>query len=319
MSILVLNHCDLDAVGCKIVLDYFGFYYDRMISINYDSLDNLEKFEKDYSILDYDKIICTDFSLPTVYVKKLLSLGKIVEIYDHHDYENNELTKDLLSIKHDNYKIVHDTAKCGTSIVAQEFKGRFRLKPIFNQFIKIVETYDLYKKKDALWVDAENCNRVLWGCINWSETDSIKKFDFICSYWLNKIHSYDNWFWSDFEQQKITRAKEIEQEAYTQAMLTYKTAIDDKGIKYGMAVAEKKISTVASLILENKKDIVYLIMFNTYHKEWGKLSLRTLEDSGFDCTQFVECQGHKEASGGSVDSELAKKIYRGIKKLTYKD
>jgi hypothetical protein len=312
LSTCVINHCDLDAVGCKIALDYLGFKYDKMFSVNYGEVT------KDTSwIYNFDKIVCTDFSLSTDLVNELLSRGKIVEIYDHHDYENNDETKGLFSINNKNFKLVHSTEKCGTAIVAEFFGKNIRIKPIFTQFVNIVDTYDLYKKSSPLWPDAENCNRVLWGCINWGAKEAIDKFSFICDYWTTKISYNTAWFWSDFEKQKIEKAIDIENKAYEQALLTYKTFVDSKGIKYGVAVAEKKISTSASRLLKEHEDITYLIMFNTFTKTFGRLSLRSR--TNFDCTQFEECQGHKEASGGEVSPQEAMQLYKGKKQLTYKN
>jgi hypothetical protein len=314
MSTIVINHCDLDAVGCKIVLDIYNFPYDKMLTVNYGDI-TMDSEE----IYSYDKIICTDFSLPTTIVEKLLSLGKFVDIYDHHDYTNDESTKGLLTLGHKNFRLYHDLTKCGTSIVAKEFKPpKYRFKKNFSYFINLVNIYDMYQKQSPLWEDAQNCNRILWGCLDWSYKD-IHKFDFICSYWINKIKNNNEWQWSTFEQEKINRAIQIENEEYKKAMSTYSTYIDNKGIKYGVAVASKKISIVASMILDNNKDIVYLIMMNTFGSKWGKISLRTSETTGFDCTQFEECHGHKEASGGEVSEDLAKALYKGKKFLTYKN
>jgi len=313
MKTLIVNHCDLDAVGCKIVLDYYDIPYDKMISVNYGDIkeDNKEIFE-------YERVVCVDFSLPTAIVKTLLNKGIFVDIYDHHDYTNDVATRDLFTLVDPKFLLFHDTKKCGTTIVAKEFRGKRRLTNCFNQFIKLVETYDLFKKEDPLWEEAQNCNRVLWGSIAWSKKD-ISKFDFICSFWLNKIRNNREWTWTEFEKEKISKAIDIENEEFSKAKTTYKEYFDKKNYKYGVAVASKKISIIASRLLKDHADIKYLIMFNTYGKQWGKLSLRSTTESGFDCTQFEECHGHKEASGGELTAREAVNLYKGLKYLTYKE
>lgn len=307
MTTLLISHTDLDGAGAIILLDYFKFYYDKLMCLNYDDVTpDKEEIYKDF--LTYDKIVCTDFSLPKEKVEELLAIGKIIEIYDHH-----ESSEPLKEITHPNYKIIHDQTKAGTLIVFEQFKpSNVRVKKIIRQFAELCSTYDLYKTKDPLWEDAQNINRVLWGCLNWDGVGA-EKFSFIKDFWFNKMNNNNEWFWSEFEKKKIASAVASENKAYIEAKSTYKEYIDEKGLKFGIFVVNKKVSITANRILNDKPNIDYVVVVNTY-EGWGKLSLRSLDK--FDCTKIAN--GHRNAGGMTVSQEDAIALYKGTKNLPYK-
>jgi len=313
MSVILAAHSDLDGLGCIIIADCFNVQYDHIKICDYGDF-KLDVNRKE--LFKYDEILVTDFSLPTELVEGLLHEGKKVTILDHHDYSENAEVVGLLDLKHENFTLVHDMTICGTMICFEYFKKNTRVKKIVYEFAELVNCYDLYKTKDPLWEKAQGLNRIIWACLSWGN-EGIDKYTFIRDYWAHKIKHNNEWFWSEFEEAKIKKAIEIENTEFIAAKATYKEYKDSKDVTYGIAVASKKISIIASRLLEEKKDIKYIIMINSYGKTWEKLSLRSLSEDIFDCTKIAD--GHKCACGMEVDPKFAMDLYKGLIKLEYKD
>jgi oligoribonuclease NrnB/cAMP/cGMP phosphodiesterase (DHH superfamily) len=306
MSKIILNHVDLDAAGCRIVIDYLGYEYDKMLFCDYNQFDLEENFNM---LLDYDTIVCTDYSLSVDVVMKLLNLGKMVEVYDHH--ESSELLKEIV---HPNFKLVHSKIMSGTKIVFNSFKKNIRYKKSLIQFVELVNCYDMFDETSPLWEEAQNMNRVLWNCVNWNSEED--KFTFIFDYWLHKIDRQSTWTWSAFEKTKIEKAIKVENEEYIKSKVSFKILEDAKGLKFGVTVATKKVSIIANRLLKDFPSISYIAIINTY-TGWNKISLRSRDEKEFDCTRIAN--GHKCAAGLEVEEELAKGLYAGTHQLQYKE
>lgn len=313
MSRIILGHNDLDQMGVYLVFEYFKIPYDEMLSCDYDRFDKEDEFKK---LLPYEEIIMTDYSCKKEVVEKLLELGKIVKTLDHH---LNEQTEKLNEIKHPNFEYIFDNEKSGALITYEYFKPKnARVKKIFVDMINYISTYDLFKVQSPDWETAQNFNRVLYGCLSWG-AEEIHKFDWIKDFWLNKVDRQNEWSWSDFEQKKIDAAIASETKEYNSAMSTYREYTDSKSKKYGIAVADKKISIVALRILNEKPNIEYLIMINNYTKKWDKISVRSHIGGTFSCNDLKECKGHDCAAGGEVEPKFAMDLYKGLKQLSYKE
>jgi oligoribonuclease NrnB/cAMP/cGMP phosphodiesterase (DHH superfamily) len=283
-----------------------------MLSSDYDRFDKEEEFNQ---LLDYDEIIMTDYSCKKEVVEKLLEKGKIVKILDHH---KNEQTEKLNEIKHHNFEYVFDNEKSGALITYEYFRpSNVRVKKIFADVINYISTYDLFKTQSPDWEQAQNFNRVLYGCLSWG-AEEIHKFDWIKDFWIDKINKSNEWHWTNFEQKKIDAAIASENKEYLHAMSTYREYTDSKNKRYAVAVADKKISIVALRILEEKPELDYLIMINNYTKKWDRISVRSHIGGTFNCNSLNECKGHDCAAGGEVDPKFALKLYKGLEKLTYK-
>jgi oligoribonuclease NrnB/cAMP/cGMP phosphodiesterase (DHH superfamily) len=291
-------------------MDYFNIPYDKAIVCDYNDFYDEVKF---LSLLDYDEILMTDYSVSNEIVQRILDNGKKLIILDHH--EGSETLKEIIN---ENFTLVHDRSISGTMITYNYFKPTTqRVKKIFLQFVTLIDTYDLFKTEDSLWEDAQNMNRILWGCLSWSE-EGIDKYSFIKDYWFNKLNKFQDWTWTEFENKKIKSAVDIENKQYIYAKSTLKEFTDDKMRRYAVAVASKKISIVANRLLNENKELDYLIMVNNYTGNWDKLSLRSRDEDIFNCNSFEECKGHGCAAGGEVDPKFAAELWKGTKQLTYK-
>lgn len=306
MKTIILDHNDLDAAGCYIVLQYLNIKYDL---ITFNDYDVYEDEHKKKLLFEYDAIICTDYSLSKSLCEEILNNGKELIILDHH-----ESSKLLKEINHPKFTLIHDETKCGTEITFDFFKDSVRYKKSIIDFIRLVGTYDLFKTQDPLWEDAQNLNRTLYGCMSWNNEEN--PYDFISSYWLNKISTNNNWIWTDFEMKKIKRALEIENEQILKGKIALKKHIDEKGIPFGVTVVNKKVSIVGLTLLKENTDIKYLVIINNYSGKWDKISLRSRDENEFDCTQIAN--GHKCAAGLEINPIDAELVYKGKKYLSYK-
>ncbi len=306
MSKILLTHVDLDGVGCRLVLKYFQIHFDKVLHCDYNQFDLEENFNV---LLDYDIIICTDYSLSVSVVMKLLNLGKMVEIYDHH-----ESSESLKEIVHPNFKLVHSKTMSGTKIVFNSFKKNVRYKKSLIQFVELVNCYDMFDETSLLWEEAQNMNRVLWNCVNWNNEED--KFTFIFDYWLHKIDRQNTWTWSTFEKTKIEKAVKVENEEYIKSKASFKILEDSKGLKFGITVAPKKVSIIANRLLKDFPSISYIVIINTY-TGWNNISLRSRDEKEFDCTKIAN--GHKCAAGLEIEEASAKGLYAGTYKLKYKE
>lgn len=310
---ILLTHSDLDGFFCYFVIKFFNIEFDAYEICDYDQFDLEDNFKK---LEDYDEIYMTDYSVSDIIVKKLLNLNKKIITIDHHSNDNSKL---LQQIKDDNFIFYFNNEKAGCMLTYEFFKPKsVRVKKIFFDALTLANTYDLFKTQDPLWEQAQNMNRVLYGCLSYGQT-GIEKFDWIKDYWLNKVNRQNEWSWSDFEQKKIDAAIASETKEYNSAMSTYREYTDSKSKKYGIAVADKKISIVALRILNEKPNIEYLIMINNYTKKWDKISVRSHIGGTFSCNDLKECKGHDCAAGGEVEPKFAMDLYRGLKQLSYKD
>ena len=314
MKTLLCVHTDLDGCGGWLVADYFNVYYDEVLICNYDRFEDEAEFNH---MAEFEKVIMIDYSVTAEIVQKLLDKNIEVKILDHHA---NPQTALLQEIKNDKFEYVFDDTKSGTLIAYEYFKPKnARTKKIFLEMVKLIDTYDLFKKNDPLWVDAQNMNRVLYGCLAWGADTPEKQYQFIKDYWFNKLKKFDTWTWTDFEQKKISSAIDKENKQFNESKACLKKYVDERGVKYGVTVAKSKVSIVALRLMEENPDIRYIIMINTYTGKWEKLSLRSREEDNFSCNQFEQCKGHDCAAGGEVDQVFAAKLYKGQVSLKYKE
>jgi oligoribonuclease NrnB/cAMP/cGMP phosphodiesterase (DHH superfamily) len=298
----------LDGAGSYIVCQYLGVDFSELCIANYGDFSSSEAQER---LFNYNKIIITDFSLATELVLSLLEKNISVTIIDHHDYSKNPENIGLLEIKNDLFTLVYNNESCGTKLTFEYFKKNKRYKKIISQFVNLVDIYDLWKLNSPFREDSENLNRVFYGSLNWRQEN---KFEFISSYWLNKLNKYEEWFFSDFEKEKIEKAKNIELGELKKSRYYAKKYIDEKGNSFLITVAPKKISFIGMKLLEENLDVKYVAIVNTYEKKWNKISFRSRED--FDVTQI--CNGHAQSGGLEIDPLEATEIYKGKKSFQYK-
>ena len=183
--------------------------------------------------------------------------------------------------------------------------------PIVKRFVELVETYDLWKKDSKDWDEALDLNRVFWGLLNYG-AEGYSKYNRAILHLLKKFAYEKEFFFDPKEQLIIDNTIKKEEDAFRIAKQRLQIRQDEKGINFGLTIIDKKVSIVASRILD-ETDIEYLIVINTYDKTWTKVSVRS-KDS-VNVTLLSGIKGHKQAGGGTFQARHLVALWKGQKKF----
>jgi oligoribonuclease NrnB/cAMP/cGMP phosphodiesterase (DHH superfamily) len=309
---LLLTHTDNDGTGSAVLAYLFRDKapFDRIVYWNYGYVDVPTCIE---TLRKYDTIVVADQSIPEALYDKLIGEGKAIEVYDHHDSSEWIIKAGVLGI--------HDHGRSGTKLFWEGYvKPRVpRYKPIVSEYVELVSTYDLWKKESPLWREATNLQRVWSGYINWRlmESNPEMAYGAYISAMVHKLQTLDSWAWSDEEQRMIDKAVGKEEEAYLKAVRNLQVRRDKHGQTFGVIRLGGKISLVCSRMLDEPKydHLQYLACMQDYSGNWGKISLRS---RGFDLTQLVGVEGHKEAAGTQISPDEADRFWENDCCIEYK-
>jgi oligoribonuclease NrnB/cAMP/cGMP phosphodiesterase (DHH superfamily) len=301
MKILV-SHVDLDGLGPIILETLFRkqLGFDAITNIDYgweEDLNLVGEFSK------YKEVVFADMSMSEMQYDWWKATEMDVKVFDHH-----ETAKPLIG-KPD---CVIDMERCGTKIFFEEYvKPRIsRYRPILNEFIDLVDTYDLWKLDSPLWPKALDLNRVMYKYAAWSATDFCNKHSRFINSLLRKLENDKVFIFTPTELRYIEESKAKEEDAFQRAKKTLKIRRDHWGRKFGVFLAWGKISITASrLLYEDDDGFDYVIAVQDYHDEFGKLSIRSRRGGEFYCTDLSIFNGHIEASGCTITPEQAKAFY----------
>ena len=295
---ILISHRDLDGIGVIVLRDYFNLPFDAVYSWDYGFIE-IPECKK---IIDTaDEIIMADLSIPEEDYDELIKAGKHIEIYDHHD------TASWLDTKQGSF---HDEERCGTKIFFEEYVlprvGRY--KPIVKQFVDLVDVYDRWVLESPLRKESENLQRVWTAYANWNCPDTIMQHDRFITQMCKKFDSMPNFGWNITEQSYIDTALQKEETSYQQALNIIQDRIDNQGKVFGIWRAWGRISITASRILRETDKYDYLICLQDSPDNWGKVSVRCLEEK-FDVTTLASVGGHKAAGGTTISVEEANDLW----------
>ena len=304
---ILITHRDLDGIGVIVLRDYFNLPFDAVYSWDYGFIE-VPEFRK--AVYAADEIIIADLSLPEEDYDSLIAAGKHVEVYDHHDTAK-WLDKKPLS--------VHDEERCGTKIFFEEYclPRVKRYKPIVKQFVELVDIYDRWVLDSSLRKEAENLQRVWTAYANWSCPDTVMQHDRFITQMVKKLENLSTFSWSATEESYIITALRKEDASYNQALNMMKTRVDNRGKVFGVWRAWGRISITASRILRDTDKYDYLICLQDSPDNWGKISLRCLEEK-FDVTLLASVGGHIAAGGTTLTSEEATQLWEEDTCFKYK-
>lgn len=247
-------------------------------------------------LCSYRKVVFTDMSIPMEHHNKLIEAGVDVSYYDHH-----------IAAEHlqDYEKMTFDLDKSGTRLFWEFYvKPRLqRFPPIVEEFVTLVDTYDIWRQESELWQTAKNLNSVLYGIRNYGETNFFESYEPFFALMVNKFKHFPHWRETDQERRLIERSEQREQDVYNKARETMSLRVDSRGKTFGVFAVPSKISLVASRILSEEPELDYLVIVNTWGGVTGKLSFRSREK--FNCNDLGAANGHDVAAGGEILPELA--------------
>jgi oligoribonuclease NrnB/cAMP/cGMP phosphodiesterase (DHH superfamily) len=308
MKRAIFSHTDLDGIGSIILTEYFEIKFDLVYFSDYKDNEDPE-YLKIYD--DYDEIVIADFSLPKEKIEELLQKGKIIYLFDHHD--SSESLKEII---HPNFKIFHSKEFCGTKLFFENYiKPQFkRMKPIVEEFVTLVNTYDLFKSDDLLWIEAQKLNRVMYSTLDYGQDQWNLYGRFINSI-VNKLKTESKWNWNIIETEKINKDILKENKMYEASKRILQTRTDSKGNKFGLFHNRGKLSIICQRLLKEFYGLKYIIAINTYDGVdgvgWQKLSIRSRDENEFNCTHLRDCKGHTQAAGSSCTVEFGKDLWMG--------
>jgi oligoribonuclease NrnB/cAMP/cGMP phosphodiesterase (DHH superfamily) len=297
---LLCVHSDLDGVSNEILSQFFNLNFDKTVSYDYEFFDDPVKVE---IFSNADNIVFSDISPSQELYNSLISSGKTVRIFDHH--ESSVWIKDKPGC-------VHDNNRNGTKIFFEEYALPVskvkRFRRAIREFVELVSVYDLWQLDSPLRPMSEDLQRVFVKYGNWGLDDNLARHDRFISAMRKKLVSQDRFSWNQTELMYIREAKISEDKAYQEAMSMLQTRWDNKGRKFGIAAMWGKISMVCHRILNvDKQDFVYLAALQCFHNKWGNVSLRAREGE-FDLTELAGVNGHKASAGAILAPEDAHKF-----------
>jgi nanoRNase/pAp phosphatase (c-di-AMP/oligoRNAs hydrolase) len=266
-KILQYSHGDLDGIFSIVLSEYFIRPVAK--ELKYLCTD-YEKIEDDIDldlIKNFDYIFFTDISVKKELFKKLKEINPNIYIFDHHlsAWENLQ--------EQENY--FYTDKKCGTKIFFEWLTQGVRIKPIISQAVNLVDTYDLYKKKDKLFKAAKYLNYTLYNTAAFYKKDPSEKFR---SFIFNQIKKFDAFFeykFTNFELKKIKEEEIKEKKAYEEARKKLKFRKDGNGDIYLYTESRTKVSAIASRLLDENPHAKYIAVYVTYEPKAFKISLRS--------------------------------------------
>ena len=295
---LLISHTDLDGAAVLFLAKYFNdkLRFTTMISRDYDFEDDIEDFEY---MLTFDEIIIADLSIKEPIAKLLREKGVHIIFFDHH-----ESATWLANEKESSY----DTDFCGTHLFWNNYIKRYLTDypEIIDEFVSLVNVYDLWKQDDVDWIRAKHLNDVLYGIKNYQSKTNMEKMEPFFHLIEKKIEHLEKWTETNQEKGLIKKSEDREQEMYDKAMKNLVIRQDKKGKLFGTFALVSKISLVCSRILQEQENLDYVVCFNTWGGLSGKLSFRSKE--GFNCNDLGPAKGHDCAAGGKITIDMAMRM-----------
>lgn len=301
-------HNDLDAVGCWTVFKWFDYRFSEVFFKDYSFREDPTFVEH---LFTFDEVSFADLSPDQTLLENLLAKGIEVNMWDHHIS-----SEPLKETKHPNFYCVHDLTRSGTRIVYDDISTGKTFNQTLQDFVILVDTYDLWMKDSPLWKNALNMNRWFFSILNWGNQgeDLYSRFFSLC---CNKFLKESKWSWNGSDLLIINKVIAVEEAKTKEAIQRLRLRTDSRGYKWGLTFLDRKISIVASTLLEKYPDLDYLVCINVYDGWTGKISVRS--SRGFDVTMLLGVNGHVAAGGGNLDPRAAIDLYRKGNELGYKD
>lgn len=293
MKKLLITHIDLDGILPVVFAKMYSkeLQFDGVMREDYGFHT---KFPDKYDLVKtFDEIIFADMSIPEETYNELVSLGKHIEFYDHHEASK--------WIKEKNIPGVWDDTKCGTKLFWEFYiKPKLKRYPsIIEEAVELVDTYDLWKEDSPLWQKAKEFSYLMYGqgFYDWKELDEVKQVEPFVNELINKFENEDSMKWNGEEQIAINKGNMLENKTYNECVKSMQIRKDRKGRLFGLILIGSKISVVCSRILKNNPNLDYLVAISTFGYDIsGKISYRTR--GKFDLNELAGAAGHPSACGG---------------------
>lgn len=322
-----ITHVDLDAVGCLIIGDLFGITDEDSHIEMFDYKQMHEDEEKTISAIplydDVDTVYYTDLNISQPIYESLTQYYGVENcfFFDHHEE----------SQKFQDYPNVYvDMNKSGSKLFYEYLRRGKRVPVIWNDFVELVNVYDMWLRNDSRREQAENLNRLMYRMTTWNADTNYGRVEHFMDYQKKKLFSESGlaskrFFFNDYEYHQIELAKEKEDREFHNAMENVQYRIDSKGHEFMLWHGASKISYICTRMLDDNPNISYVIAVNTFtgkptqRKINGRVSVRSREGE-FSCPSLNGINGHQPAAGGEFKPIFLKNLLRGIiNEIGYKE
>lgn len=297
---ILLTHSDADALVAVSLANYFKLPFDKIVCYDYGFEEEVDAVQVLY---DSDNIVVADLSTTPALYDDLISKGKTVQIFDHHE------TSQWIA---DKPGCVWDNKRCGAKIFFDEYiKPRVgRYKPVVREFVDLVDVYDRWVLDSPLRPMSEDLQRVFVKYGNWDIDDPLIRHDRFIMAMVRKLEKDEHFDWNITERMYIRDAKASEDRAYEEAMAMLQVRTDNKGHRFGIFSSWGKISMTCHRMLNvDNMDVDYIVCAQTFHNKFGTLSFRAREGQ-FDLMQLAGVAGHKASAGATLTPEDAQRFIR---------
>jgi oligoribonuclease NrnB/cAMP/cGMP phosphodiesterase (DHH superfamily) len=290
----------LDGIANAILAQYFNLPFDKTVSYDYDFFDDPDKLQV---FFDSDNIVFSDISPTLDFYNRLISMGKTVRIFDHH--ESSLWIKDKPSC-------IHDSSRSGTKIFFEEYVLRLsqvaRIRAVVREFVEMVSVYDLWQIDSYMRPASEDLQRVFVKMGNWDFEDNLLRHDRFIASILRHLQNDGHFSWNSVELMHIRNAKVSEDKAYNEALAMLQIRMDNHGRRFGVISLWGKISMTCHRMLNvDNIDIDDLVVAQTFHNKLGTISLRSREGK-FDLMELAGVNGHKASAGATLSPEDVKRF-----------
>ncbi len=306
MKRLIFTHvADIDGMGGAILSKLAFNNIDIIFCKNPSDLNS--KLSENYdnsNLYNYDLIYISDLSPSRELLEKLLNDSKLsnkIYLFDHHETAFNAGLNDFsnctVRVRKD------DKTSCATQIYYEFLINNKFLEQssILDQFVELVRLEDTYEYKKYNREDAHDL-AILF--------NSIGKDEFI-DRMINKIKNNINFYFDDYELEKINNKKEITIKE-VEGFLKYLKIITIEGFRVGICFIKYEYrNEVCEYLINNNSDLDCIAMFAF---ENNQISLRSLRDnsSARIIAEKYGGGGHDNAAAIGLSDDLKDKIVSSI-------
>lgn len=283
-KVLSFSHCDLDGIGCQIVLSNY-FKNINFYSINYGKEDRLLNKIEAYNE-NYDLILITDFT-PLSILNEFRMIKTPIIIIDHHDSALS-----ALDIKNNIYI---NTTMSASKLVYKLF-NKLKPMPYLNEFIEIINDFDLHLEQNK---KSNYYNQLFWSNL-YTKTEFINRFKF-----------GDLKLTNEEKEILINNKKEINLEIENiEGCNLPRNGFMTNMPKFCTEVGDNLLKTYTWILFTNIKP-----EYNRF-----KISLRCKNDGNFDfnlickAANIIDGGGHSSSAGASFNS--IEELQTGIKNIS---
>lgn len=289
---LLITHVDLDAQGVYLLSKYYNIEFDAIMFQDYSNYDTGNFPYED--LTKYTTIWYFDFS-PDSRSRDIIQKNNITCIIgDHHI----AVEKEINEWEYDKKTYIFDNERSGTKIYYDFIKQvyNFESKSVVEEFVTLIDTYDLWKQDSELWTKASNLNRLFYKVADYTKPEE-KKYHIFSDLIEHKLNYSDTFEFNSIEQRKIN--EDIKKEdsifcEYITGKKKIKTRQDEAGRYFSIIQINSKISAVCNRILLKYKKLDYIIALNSYNGN-NRVSIRSKKH--INLLEYENVKGHENAAG----------------------